>query len=109
MGRPRGVGSVTMEAEGAKLGEEASGTTFLGPVPTVPRDQVQGPRQVLARVYSLLAEGGYNPLDQLVGYLLSGDPAYITNYGDARSIIRLVGRDELLEELVRTFLAEDGS
>lgn len=100
---------MTTEAEGVQPADGASGTTFLRPVPPLPRDQLQGPGEVLARVYSLLAEGGYNPLDQLVGYLLSGDPAYITNYGDARSIIRLVGRDELLEELVRQFLAEDGS
>jgi len=49
-------------------------------------------------------EKGYNPVNQLVGYLLSGDPAYITSHMDARSKIRKVERDELLEELVRTYL-----
>ena len=51
-----------------------------------------------------MEEKGYNPINQLVGYLLSGDPAYITSHGDARSKIRKLERDELLEELVRSYL-----
>lgn len=61
-------------------------------------------RKVLTSVYQALKEKGYNPLNQLVGYLLSGDPAYITSHQNARSLIRQVERDELLEEIVGTYL-----
>ncbi len=61
-------------------------------------------RAVLLNVYEALKERGYNPLNQLVGYLLSGDPAYITSHRNARSLIRQVERDELLEEMVGTYL-----
>jgi len=61
-------------------------------------------QKILLAVYAALKEKGYNPLNQLVGYLLSGDPAYITNHLNARSLIRQVERDELLEELVRSYL-----
>ncbi len=61
-------------------------------------------REILLKVYASMKEKGYNPINQLVGYLLSGDPAYITSYGNARSLIRRLERDELLEELVRNYL-----
>lgn len=61
-------------------------------------------REILRQVYNALKEKGYNPINQLVGYLLSGDPAYITSHGNARSLIRRLERDELLEELVRSYL-----
>lgn len=61
-------------------------------------------RKVLVTVYQALKEKGYNPLNQLIGYLLSGDPAYITSHQNARSMIRQVERDELLEEIVGTYL-----
>jgi uncharacterized protein (UPF0297 family) len=61
-------------------------------------------RKILVTVYSALKEKGYNPLNQLVGYLLSGDPAYITSHQNARSLIRQVERDELLEEMVCPYL-----
>lgn len=61
-------------------------------------------RTILIKVYQALKEKGYNPLNQLVGYLLSGDPAYITSHQNARSLIRQVERDELLEEMVGTYL-----
>jgi len=61
---------------------------------------------VLHHVYNALKEKGYNPINQLVGYLLSGDPAYITNHNNARSMIRKLERDELLEELVRSYLGK---
>ena len=64
-------------------------------------------REILVRVYAALKEKGYNPINQLVGYLLSGDPAYITSYGNARSLIRRLERDELLEELVRKYLESE--
>lgn len=66
-------------------------------------------RRVLNEVHKLLAQRGYDPIHQIVGYLLSGDPAFITSHGGARSLIRQMGRHELLEELVRNFVAgEDG-
>lgn len=61
-------------------------------------------RKVLTTVYQALKEKGYNPLNQLVGYLISGDPTYITSHHNARSLIRQVERDELLEEIVGTYL-----
>jgi uncharacterized protein (UPF0297 family) len=60
---------------------------------------------VLREVYAALKDRGYNPTSQLVGYLLSGDPAYITSHLGARNLIRRVERDELLEELLRQFIA----
>jgi len=59
---------------------------------------------VLREVCAALQEKGYDPLDQIVGYLLSGDPAYITSHRNARVLIRRLERDQILEELVRTFL-----
>lgn len=58
------------------------------------------PKEILMTVYEALEEKGYNPINQLVGYFISGDPTYITSHGNARSIIRRLERDELLEELV---------
>ena len=59
---------------------------------------------ILAEVTAALAEKNYNPIDQIVGYILSGDPAYITSHKGARNLIREVNRDEVLEELVRFYL-----
>lgn len=59
---------------------------------------------IIRDVCQAMQEKGYNPINQLVGYLLSGDPAYITSHGDARSKIRGLERDELLEELIRSYL-----
>ena len=67
-------------------------------------EETARPRDVLTAVYGALKERGYNPINQLVGYLLSGDPAYITSHGNARGLIRRLERDELLEELVRSYL-----
>lgn len=61
---------------------------------------------VLKEVYEALKEKGYNPINQLVGYILSGDPTYITNYKNARSMIRKLERDEILEELLKSYLGE---
>jgi uncharacterized protein (UPF0297 family) len=60
--------------------------------------------EVLLKVYEALQEKGYNPINQIVGYLLSGDPAYIPRHQDARSIIRKLERDEIIEELVKFYL-----
>lgn len=59
---------------------------------------------VIRKVCQAMEEKGYNPINQLVGYLLSGDPAYVTSHKDARSMIRQLERDELLEELIRSYL-----
>ena len=61
-------------------------------------------KRVLCCVYTSLTEKGYNPVNQIVGYLLSGDPTYITNHNNARSMICRLDRDELLSELVRNYL-----
>lgn len=61
-------------------------------------------KAVMQEVYEALVEKGYNPINQMVGYIQSGDPTYITSYNDARTKIRSVDRDELLEELVKTYL-----
>lgn len=63
---------------------------------------------ILNDVYQALEEKGYNPVNQIVGYLLSGDPTYITSYHNARSNIRRIERDELIEELVRTYVKQHG-
>ena len=59
---------------------------------------------VLQKVYAALQEKGYDPINQMVGYLMSGDPVYITSYNQARAMIRKLERFELIEELVRTYL-----
>lgn len=60
--------------------------------------------EILLVVYRALKEKGYDPINQLVGYLLSGDPAYITSHRDARNLIRHLERDELIETLLRSYL-----
>ncbi len=63
---------------------------------------------ILSEVCLALKEKGYDPLDQIVGYLLSGDPAYITSYRNARVLIKRLERDQILEELVRSYLEKQG-
>ena len=58
-------------------------------------------REILTEVYNSLQQKGYNPINQIVGYILSEDPTYITNFNNARTLIRQLDRDELLQELVR--------
>ncbi len=65
-------------------------------------------RDVIAAVYSALTEKGYNPVNQIVGYLMSGDPTYITSHNGARSLIMKVERDELVEELLKTYIEHNG-
>lgn len=64
--------------------------------------------QVLNQVFQALRDSDYDPVDQLVGYLISGDPAYITSQKDARTLIRRLERDVILEELVRKYLEREG-
>lgn len=61
-------------------------------------------KRILLQVYDALNKKGYNPTNQIVGYLLSEDPTYITNYNNARGLMRRIDRDELMQELVRTYL-----
>ena len=64
-------------------------------------------QEILKDVYQALEEKGYNPINQIVGYILSGDPTYITSYKDARSKIRTIERDELLEKMVEKYVGID--
>lgn len=73
---------------------------------TVPSDDKENMRRILRNVYEALTEKGYNPVNQIVGYLLTEDPTYITNYNNARALIRKLDRDELLQELVRRYLMD---
>lgn len=74
---------------------------------SVERDKNVKAKEVLKQVYSALQKKGYNPINQIVGYILSGDPTYITSYDDARNLIRQLDRDELLEKLVRSYIGLD--
>lgn len=71
---------------------------------TVPVDSNEEMKQILNEVYRSLSEKGYNPINQIVGFILSEDPTYITNHNNARSLICKLDRDELLQELVRHYL-----
>lgn len=71
---------------------------------TVPSDDKENMRRTLRSVFDALSEKGYNPINQIVGYLLTEDPTYITNYNNARSMICKIDRDELLQVLVRCYL-----
>lgn len=64
-------------------------------------------REILSSVYNSLKVKGYNPINQLVGYILSEDPTYITNYNNARSLICRIDRDELMHELLINYLGKD--
>lgn len=63
-------------------------------------------KEIIEAVYDALKVKGYNPISQIVGYILSGDPTYITNYNNARSVISRIERDEILEELVKSYIKE---
>ena len=63
-------------------------------------------REILSAVYDALRQKGYNPVNQIVGYILSEDPTYITNYNNARSLICRLDRDELLQELLTFYLSK---
>ena len=67
-------------------------------------DEALSSREILRAVYEAMSEKGYNPIGQIVGYLLSEDPTYINNYNNARALIRKIDRDELMGELVKNYL-----
>jgi len=73
----------------------------------VEKDKNVKAREILRDVYQALKEKGYNPINQIVGYILSGDPTYITSHNDARNLIRQVERDELLEKMVKNYIGLD--
>ena len=70
----------------------------------VEKEKNERTKEILKQVYSALSEKGYNPINQIVGYILSGDPTYITSHNNARKLIRQIERDELLEEMVKTYI-----
>lgn len=70
----------------------------------LPKEEV---RTVLLKVYNTLEERGYSPINQIVGYLLSGDPAYIPRHNDARNQIRRLDRDEIMEQLVSSYISSE--
>lgn len=71
---------------------------------SVDQQQSDERKEILKFVYNALKEKGYHPVNQMIGYLLSGDPTYITTHNDARKMIRRVERDEILEELLKFYL-----
>ena len=73
----------------------------------VEKEKNERTKEILKQVYKALEEKGYNPINQIVGYILSGDPTYITSYNNARNLIRQLERDELLEEMVKTYIGLD--
>ena len=70
----------------------------------VEKDKNIKSKEILKKVYEALEEKGYNPINQIVGYILSGDPTYITSHNDARNLIRQVERDELLEKMLKNYI-----
>ena len=70
----------------------------------VEKDRSLKTKEILKEVYQALEEKGYNPINQIVGYILSGDPTYITSHKNARNKIRQIERDELLENMVRDYI-----
>lgn len=68
--------------------------------------QIQA-KDILEIVYNALVEKGYNPVDQIVGYIMSGDPTYITSYNGARSLVMKVERDEIVEELLKAYIRHE--
>ena len=75
---------------------------------SVEKEEQNEARNILLKVSEALKEKGYNPVNQIVGYILSGDPTYITSHKNARSLIRKLERDELLEEVVNNYLEKKG-
>ena len=71
---------------------------------SVKQDRKEEIRKTLNVVYEALLEKGYNPINQIVGYILSEDPTYITTYNNARSLVRHIDRDELMQEMVKSYL-----
>ena len=75
------------------------------PIIEIPEEDPSS-RELLLQICQAIREGGYNPVSQLVGYIISDDPTHISNYNNARTLISRIDRDELLEDMVNTYLAE---
>ena len=89
---------------GENLGMDSSGGTFDETMKfTVEKEKTEAGK-ILDAVYAALKEKGYNPVNQIVGYIMSGDPTYITSFNGARSLIMKVERDELVEELLKAYI-----
>ena len=87
--------------------EDMTRTQFIQVLP----DELEGQstvQEVLASVYAALTEKGYNPTNQIVGYIMSGDPTYITSHKNARAMIMKVERDELVEEMLKRYIESSG-
>ena len=87
--------------------EDLTNTQYIQLVP----EELQGGnsvKDVLASVYEALTEKGYNPVNQIVGYIMSGDPTYITSHKNARALIMKVERDELVEEMLKSYIISSG-
>ena len=74
---------------------------------TVEKEQMIQVKDILKMVYQALSEKGYNPVNQIVGYIMSGDPTFITSHKNARSMIMKVERDELVEELLKEYISHE--
>lgn len=72
-----------------------------------PKENIKSVKEIIFSTISALEDKGYNPVNQIIGYILSGDPTYITSHNDARSLICNIERDELLEELINAYLKKD--
>lgn len=90
-----------MKSAGMEFSMQDLGNTQFFKVETEPET---GVKVVLSTVYEALMEKGYNPVNQIVGYVMSGDPTYITSYKNARSLIMKVERDELVEEMLESYI-----
>ncbi len=74
----------------------------------VPKENMTEPKEILLYAYEALKEKDYDPINQIIGYILSGDPTYITSHKEARTIIKKIERDEILEEILREYLKYNG-
>lgn len=72
----------------------------------LPKEKVESTREILIQVYDALEDKGYEPINQMIGYMLSGDPTYITSHEDARAKISRLERDEILEEILKKYLGK---
>lgn len=95
-----GQGYCKKQEQGRENMENLNNTQYF----TVQKEPELQVKDVLKLVYKALEEKGYNPVNQIVGYIMSGDPTYITSYNNARSLIMKVERDELVEEVLKTYI-----
>lgn len=87
--------------------EDLTRTQYIQLVPDSP-GETRSVKDVIASVYAALMEKGYNPVNQIVGYIMSGDPTYITSHKGARAMIMKVERDELVEEMFKSYIVNEG-